>query len=217
MGPGPMTPPREAALLSLVRYSGCANVHITRENLHNWIHPNFPLHAAFPYLSAVHQCDYLRCYTLHVHGGGYADVKHTSKDWTPFFKLLDESPAYGLGYTEVGAHGVAKVGGSLEVEMQENYQKLIGVCALIFRRRSLFTTEWFEILNNLLDQKLKSVMSNPARHPQDRLNAEFIDGSVSRYPFVWTEVGGDLFHPLVYKHSSHLIHADIAPSFDGYR
>ena len=67
MGPGPMTTPREAALLSLVRNSGCAQAHITRETVGLWADPAFPIHPLFPYLSAVHQCDYLRCYVLHVH------------------------------------------------------------------------------------------------------------------------------------------------------
>ena len=217
MGPGPMTEARETAFLSVIRNSGCAHAHVTREKVMNWIDPAFPLHPAFPYLSAVHQCDYLRCYLLHVHGGGYTDIKHTEKDWNPFFAQLEESAAYGIGYTEIGPHGVACVGGALEAEMKENFQKLIGVCALICRPRTRFTKEWFGLLNDLLDRKLNDVMKNPARNPLDRLGIQFVDGSVSAYPFVWTEVGGDILHPLAYKYRDELEHADMAPSFQNYR
>lgn len=217
MGPGEMSANRETALLTLLRNTGCAHAHITRETLPSWIHPQFPFHPAFTYLSAVHQCDYLRCYLQHVYGGGYADIKHTTKNWRPFFEMLDASPAYGIGYTEVGPHGVARVGGLLEQEMQANYQKIVGVCAMIFRPRSQFTTEWYLRLSQLLEARMPVLVDNPARHPQDRLGAQFTDGSVSQYPFAWTEVGGDIFHPLAYEHTVHILHADMAPSFENYR
>ncbi len=217
MGPGPMTAPRESALLSLVRASGCAQAHITRETVGIWTDPAIPIHPLFPLLSAVHQCDYLRCYVLHVHGGGYADVKHTTKNWRPFFAQLEESAAYGVGYTEVGPHGVARVGGELEAEMQANFTKLVGLCAMVFRSRTRFTTEWFKLINELIESKADELQRNPARHPQDRLGADFVDGTVSAYPFVWTGVGGDLFHPLVYRHADQILHADMAPSFENYR
>jgi len=217
MGPGPMSGDREAALLSIVRNAGCAHVHLTRETLASWIDPAFPFHPAFAVLSAVHQCDYLRCYMLHVHGGGYTDVKHTSKNWHPYFDLLERSPAYGVGYTEVGPQGVARVGGALELEMQQNYHQLVGVCAMVMRPRTDFTREWFSQVHRLLDDNLDALMQHPARHPQDRFGAPFTDGTVSQYPLAWTAVGGDIFHPLAYQHRAHILHADLAPSFTNYR
>jgi hypothetical protein len=154
---------------------------------------------------------------MHVYGGGYADVKHTTKNWRPFFDAVQESATFGIGYTEVGAHGVARVGGALEAEMQANYSKLIGLCAMIFKRQTIFTKEWYQILLQLLDRNLDLLTKNPARHPQDRYGASFTDGSVSTYPLAWTAVGGDIFHPLVYKYSDDIQHGDIAPSFENYR
>ena len=217
MGPNEMTEPREKALLSMVRNSGCPQMHLTTSTLASWIDPQFPLHPLFNHLSAVHKCDYLRCYVLHVHGGGYADVKPTSKSWHPFFDQLERSASYGVGYTEVHPAGVAKVGGELELEMQANYSSLIGLCAMIFRPRTDFTTLWYQTLINLIDSNAEQLAQNPARHPQDRLGAQFTDGSVSAYPFVWTGVGGDLFHPLVYRYKDQIAHADMAPSFENYR
>jgi hypothetical protein len=217
MGPGSMSINRESALHSIYRNTCCPTALLTPENLGHWIRPEFPIHAAFPYLSAVHQCDYLRCYVLHVYGGGYTDIKHTEKNWSPFFDRLYTSDAFGIGYTEIGEQGIAKVGGNLEKEMKQNYEKIIGVCAMIFKPQTEFTHEWFTKLHDLLDKRLEILKSNPARHPQDRIGAEFTDGSISQYPFAWTEVGGDIFHPLAYKYHANILHDDIAPSFSNYR
>ncbi len=217
MGPGPMSSNREQALLSMVRNNGCANVHITVDTLNDWIHPSYPLHPLFPLLSAVHQCDYLRCYLLHVYGGGYSDVKPTTKRWKPLFQTVENSDAYGLGYTEIGPHGIATVGGPLEIEMKSNYQKIIGVCSMIFKPQTQFTVDWYQRLILLINQKAEMLQQHPARHPQDHFGAQFSDGTTSSYPFKWTEVGGDIFHPLAYKYSEKIIHGDISPSFQNYR
>jgi len=217
MGPNEMSESRSAALLSIVRNSAVPHMHLTADTLANWIDPAVPFHRLFPLLSAVHKCDYLRCYMLHVHGGGYMDVKHTTKNWNPFFDLLERSPAYGVGYTEVGPEGIAEVGGALQLEMQQNYAKIVGVCAMIFRRRTEFTAAWYKQLHEVIDSKADQLLRNPARHPQDSLGALFTDDSVSQYPFPWTSVGGDIFHPLAYRYHQDILHADLAPSFENYR
>jgi len=217
MGPGEMSEQREKALVSMVMNSGCSISFLTQGTLGTWAHPEFPIHPLFPLLSAVHQCDYLRCYVLHVYGGGYADIKHTSKSWVPFFELLDASPAFGVGYTEIGAHGVATVGGPLEAEMKANYEKLVGLCAMVFKARTELTEVWFQETNAVINRKADALLKNPARHPQDRLGAQFTDGSLSAYPFEWTEVGGNVFHPIAYRYADRILHADMAPSFTNYR
>jgi hypothetical protein len=217
MGPGQMSRNRENALLTMVRNNGCANAHITAETLVNWVHPEYPLHPLFGLLSAVHKCDYLRCYLLHVYGGGYSDVKPTAKNWRPLFDLLQDPDVFGLGYTEVSPQGIAAVGGELELEMKRNYQKIVGVCAMIFKPNTFFTSAWYEELITLIEKHSEALRQNPARHPQDHLGAKFSDGTISRYPFRWTEVGGDIFHPLAYKYSNQILHCDISPSFENYR
>jgi hypothetical protein len=201
----------------MVKSTGCSLSFITPETLGTWTHPEFTIHPLFPLMSAVHQCDYLRCYVLHVYGGGYADIKHTSKSWVPFFDQLASSSAFGVGYTEVAEHGVARVGGELEEEMKRNYEKLVGLCAMIFKPRTEFTEAWFQETNAVINRKGETLLKNPARHPQDRLGAQFTDGTVSAYPFEWTEVGGNVFHPIAYRYSDRILHADMAPSFANYR
>jgi hypothetical protein len=217
MGPGPMSENRQAALLSLIRNSGSANAHVTKETLQYWFHPSFPAHPAFRFLSAVHQCDYLRCYLLHVYGGGYADVKPTVTNWRPFFSQLQRSSHFGIGYTEVGPEGVARVGGDLEMDMQKNYQRLIGLCAMIFKPQTDFTKSWFESVHDMLDANEQALAAYPARHPQDHIGAKFSNGYVSQYPLKWTGLGGDIFHPLVFKYSDRILHGSFAPLFSNYR
>lgn len=101
--------------------------------------------------------------------------------------------------------------------MKANYTRLIGLCAMIFRKRTDFTTEWYGNVTALLDEKFDALVANPARHPQDHLGVSFSDGSISTYPLAWTAVGGDIFHPLAYKYYDKLLHGDIAPSFQNYR
>jgi hypothetical protein len=217
MGQNAMSSNREQALLSIVRNVGCAHVHVTHNTISQWTHPEYPLHPAFPLLSDVHKSDYFRSYLLHVYGGGYSDIKHTTKNWLPFFRALSESEALGLGYEEVGAHGVAPVGGALELEMKQNFSKLVGFCSMIFRPRTIFTRDWYHSILRSLDFHYEGLSINPARHPQDHLGASFTDGSISNYPIKWTEIGGDIFHPLVYRHHEQILKVDIAPSFQNYR
>lgn len=50
---------------------------ITLDSLPPWIDPEIPLHPSFDHLSTIHRSDYLRCYFMHVHGGGYTDIKQS--------------------------------------------------------------------------------------------------------------------------------------------
>lgn len=217
MGPGQMTAARESALNSILMHCGIPLHFVSHLNLNSWVSPDHPIHPGFEYLSAVHQCDYLRCYLLHVHGGGYTDIKPSTHNWNLFFALHALTDKLGAGYTEISPAGVAKVGGQLEVEMQANHQRLIGVCSLIMNPGTEFTQLWFDSVNQALDQHLQELRKHPARHPQDRLGVSFDNGERSQYPFAWTGLGGDIFHPLVYKYTDEFLHLDMAPSFQNYR
>jgi hypothetical protein len=217
MGDNPMTVNRLKALLSIVHKTASPHVHVTLETLDEWVDPARPLHPLFPLLSAVHKTDYFRCYAMHVHGGGYTDIKHTHKRWNRFFDALEQSDAYALGYTEVGPHGIAPVGGELEEEMKANFHKVIGVCSMIARPQTKFTTEWFQAVTRKMDEKAELLERNPAKHPMDSYRAIYSDGTHSTYPFGWTELLGKIFHPLSYANSERILHSDIAPSFSDYR
>ena len=212
-----MSPQRRAAFESLRCNSGVRVAHITRTTLARWVDPSLPLHPLFWNLSAVHQSDYLRCYLMHVHGGGYSDIKPTSRCWVPFFDALEASDCFGAGYTEIGPHGVAPVGGRLERTLKANFDKLIGCCAMLFRPSSTFTTNWFQRLTEVMDVKAAVLCRHPARHPFDRSGVRYSDGELSQYPIKWTELLGDIFHPLAYEYRDRLLHLKMAPSFENYK
>jgi hypothetical protein len=217
MGTNAMSDARKESLLSIQATIGCPSLHLTLQSLPHWCHPEFPIHGSFQFLSAVHRADYMRCYLMHVYGGGYTDVKGTSVNWVPYFERLASSNSVGLGYTEIGPQGVARVGGQLQAQLMENWSKLIGMCAMIFKPQTEFTSEWYSQLHRTLDQKYDLLQKNPARHPQDYQGASFTDGTTSSYPFAWTELLGNILHPLILQRADQILHGEIAPSFSNYR
>lgn len=216
-GSNAMSDQRIAALWSILNNLRCPVAFLNPYTLRHWELPAAPFHPAFDLLSATHRADYLRCYLMHHFGGGYTDLKASSTSWWPFFARLRASPALALGYTEVGPSGVAPVPGPMGDVLRANHAALLGVCAFIFRRQTPLTSAWYQETVRRLDAKWEALQRHPARHPQDQWGARFDDGSVSEYPFAWTELLGDIFHPLMYEYRDQLLHDDIAPQFHGYR
>lgn len=216
-GDNPMSPQRSECLLSIYAQTGCPVMFLSAGSIPLWQRPDAPFHEGYAYLSATQKADYLRCYLMHHHGGGHTDIKRAQRPWNGFFQQLRDSPAlFGVGYTEIGPHGVAPVGGPLEDEMRANAHRLIGNCAYIFRRRTEFTDEWFGRTHRMLDAALPALRENPARHPQDHRGVVLPDGTVSDYPLIWMAFC-NIFHTVVWEMRDHIGHVDIAPDFRSYR
>lgn len=201
-GDNPMSEARRKCLNSLTR-SGLDVYLVTPETLKEY--EVEPFHPAYEYLSKVHKSDYLRCYFMHHFGGAYADVKWCERDWTKAFDMLGISDHYALGYSEVGAFGVAECETPQVRQMLiDNYHKLIGVCAMICKAKTPFTTEWMQHVNAKLDSKFNDLKQNRGN----------VMGDNEGYPLRWTELLGDIFHPLAYKYHKHIIQNDsIKPNF----
>lgn len=211
-----MSANRVRALRSIAPNSRCNVEFLDADRIAQLRRLVINLHPAYDYLSATHKSDYLRCYFMHHYGGGYTDIKHTTKDWSFAFEALLESEAFGVGYSEISAEDVAPVGGLKEQRMKDDYRSLIGNCAYIFRPDTIFTREWISQTTLLLDAKYLLLRANPASHPQDFQNARLPNGVLSRYPMRWTELLGDVFHPLVYRYKQAIIHCDILPRLSDY-
>jgi len=216
-GRNAMSADRSAALQSLMLNIGCPVVLLTPDTLTNWVLPEHPLHPAYPYLSLTHKADYLRVYMMRHYGGGYTDIKATPHNWRKFFNALQSSSKEVAGYTEIHPNGVAPVGGPLESHLREHYQQLIGLGAFIFKTDSPLAIEWLRLTHVLLDQKLEELRVHPARHPQDQTGAHFSDGTQSCYPLAWTEMLGNIFHPLILAHRDRVLHLNMAPRLNSYR
>jgi hypothetical protein len=178
------------------------HILITKENLSQYINPE-SIHPAFPYLSATHKSDYLRCYFMHHIGGGYTDIKQHNKPWQPAFDRLQYQPHFWFsGYREPAPGGVAPVkDNDLYDTLSKNYRDLIGTSNFICKPGTSFTEEWYNTLNQILYDKLPELEKWPARHPREGAQ----DGYDPNYPYPieWTEILGNIFHPLVYKYREH--------------
>lgn len=169
---------------------------VTPANLDGFIVAGNPLHPAYKYLSLVHKADYLRAYFMHHHGGGYVDIKEINSDWLPAFEQLDENPTkWALGYGETSSQDVAQIGGRLGHDLKKYHRILLGNCAYIFRSNTPFTSEWLAEQERRLDNFLPHLLTNPGG----------VRNEVPNYPIAWTEILGDIFHPLCLKYSRRLI------------
>jgi glycosyltransferase involved in cell wall biosynthesis len=218
LGPYAMSPSRSAAVHSIFRDSGRPVCFITDATLAQWELPQYPFHPAFRYLSEVHRADYLRCYLMHHYGGGYTDVKPVIKPWNEHFQVFAESDCLALGYPEISANAVAQLPGELGEQLRLHYTELIGYCSMIFRRRSILTMEWIDATHRKLDAMLPMLKAHPAQHPMDQLGATLPTGVISEYPLSWTEIGGNIFHPIIFKYRKSVTKVqDIMPQLTNYR
>lgn len=187
-GTNKMSKTRKKCFDSINKNTKVNVILITPKNLEDYIHPNYPLHPAFIYLSLNHKSDYLRMYFMHVHGGGYTDIKQWDVDWNPFFiNLYTSKDKWFNGYREVKG-GTA----SNDPEIHKNYNNYIGNCAFIFKKQTPITKDWFDTVNSKLDKYLEKLKKNPARLCDAQQNC-----TDSKYPIYWTYLQGAHFHDIM--------------------
>jgi len=204
---------RAAELFSIFANSDCAVVFLTGDSYKNWEIRASPFHPALPYLSECHRSDYLRVYLMHHYGGGYTDVKFTYKSWRSAFEALKTSDAFALGYRP------KKVGMSeryqdprILADLEANYLPgAIGHVAFIFRRKTPLTTFLMNLTHAHLDRNFEALLENPKKTQKDWKGKILPDGTESKYPLYYTELGPDLFHLSLYRFRDRIIHFDIEP------
>lgn len=191
---------RFASVQNMEKTLGVPVHFVTHNTLQNWILREHPLHEAYQYLSAVHRSDYLRCYFMHHYGGGYTDIKQHYESWKAYFKEVNENPNIDIiGYQEIGPNGIAGVSDKdLYQKMCLAYKEMIGCGCFISKPDTQITREWYFEVNSILDSKLSELKKFPAKHARDCV------GSGSGYPISWTEIMGNIFHPLIYKYRNHV-------------
>jgi hypothetical protein len=177
---------------------------VTRNNLKDWICE--PLHPGYEFLSDVHKSDYLRCYLMHFYGGGYMDVKCCERSWSATFAAFESSNMWACGYREVAPYHVAQCDNAAQRRLLEiNYKRLIGMCAFIFKPNTPMTEEWYSKVWQKMDAKYDLLKATPGN----------VRGDNPGYPLRWTELLGDILHPLCLKYSQKIIQDDrIKPNFN---
>jgi hypothetical protein len=204
-GDNEITQNRINSLEQLKTVSNCKVVVVTKDNLHQYILPNEPIHPAYEYLSFTHRADYLRTYFMNFHGGGYSDIKRTTGSWIPTFDELENTDYWIAGYTEVE-------GGVGFTPLINNYKELIGNGCYICKPQTPLTKEWYSSMISLLDEKLPKLIEFPATFPQDC--AEVSNG---KYPIEWNEMLGRIFHRVCYNYKDKLLHTLPISEFTYYR
>lgn len=185
-GDTPMSETRKTCLAHLRRVTQCNVVLVTKDTLPMYIHPQYPIHEGYAYLSEVHKADYLRCYFMHIYGGGYADIKLTMGSWVKAFRDMDLNPNALLnGYQAGGPDNVS------HPDFKEKWMELTGVSQFIVRPQTDFTREWYQELLRVMDTHLEALRQHPAQHPYD---------SESGYPIGYTDLLGMIFNPIQYKY-----------------
>lgn len=211
-GPNAMSDQRKRAYEVMVSNIGCKVVLIDETSLGSFLNAEFRLHPSYEYLSYVHRADYLRTCFMHYYGGGYCDIKPVYHSWQASFKELSDSSSYCVGYREVGESGVAIVPEPLYGILRSNWKSLIGNGAYIFKPKTEFTFDWFHTMNDMLNVKHDLLKSHPASHPRD-----YFGSNGSKYPLAWTELLGNIFHPLCYKYRDRVLQTLSPPDFKNYR
>ena len=193
---------RQECLDDLIANCGCKVQLVNPGNLASFILPDSPLHPGYQYLSDVHRSDYLRCYFMHFYGGGYSDMKATSGDWNMAFEDINANNNILInGYHELSPDGVTSG------EYPKSLWKEIPACgAYIIRPNTDFTREWYNQMISLMNNKLEQLKANPATSP--RATPESQPG----YPIGWSEILGDIFHPLTCNYRDRIIFTTPPPN-----
>ena len=189
-------------------------IFIDQDELCSWEIKNSPLHPAYKYLSPVHRGDYLRCYFMHHYGGAYSDIKVLKDSWLPSYNELLSGDFLVNGYSEVSPIETARGRGIIkDVWLALNFFRVIGCCAFICKPNTSFTNNWINTIHKILDKKYQLLVKNPPRDPRDFFLKKQVDGSRSSYPLRWTEICGEVFHPLCLRHNKKLIRTLPTPDF----
>jgi len=208
-GDNEMSENRKRGYQSLVENSGVEVKLITPKNLPDYILPDYPLHPAYDYLSLVHKSDYLRCYFMHFHGGGYQDIKPNYNNWEKAFqKLIEDNEKYTLGYTELTGKGMGRGQGKIDKDLQYYFKNCIGTGGFICKSNTRFTSEWYNELNKRMDYYSEDLK----RFPGD------IKGRNPGYPIKLLSILSQIWAPLCLKYKDRIIHdQSVLPILTNYQ
>lgn len=206
-GDNEMSNNRLQSIKSLERNAGVEVKVINIHNLENYIIKDFPLHPAYQFLSLVHKSDYLRCYFMYHHGGGYSDIKKCSKSWKNAFIKLNNSSACAIGYREISG-GTTCTGSSIDNVLSKYFFRIFGNGAFIFKSHSHIAKEWIDELHHRLNQHQEYLSKFPGN----------INGDNEGYPIQWSEILGQILGPILMKYNGDiLISNDVKPILKNYR
>ncbi|HSV76142.1 MAG TPA: hypothetical protein VLH37_03825 [Bacteroidales bacterium] len=195
-GENEMSDSRKQVFEIMLSHVGVPVELITPKKLPDYILPGHPVHKGYEYLSLIQKSDYLRCYFMHHHGGGYTDIKAYDSNWTKSFDRLEANPKkWIIGYREIGERGVAQESGPVGADLRKYWHQLLGNGAFICKPYTPFTFEWYTELHCRMDYFYDELV----KHPGDAF------GDNTGYPIKWAYIMGYIFHPLCLKYNNRLM------------
>lgn len=186
-----MPPTRKACFDSTREVFGVPVELVTDANVKDYVVPGHPFHPCFNLLSVNHRSDYVRCYLLRFHGGGWADIKKYTADnnWAESFDVLDSTPDADVLGEKERAGGMAFG----PYRTREHADMSIITSYLMAKSDTPFTRMWFDLLTKYLDVMSKAIREHPSSP-----NSYGAPG----YPLPYYSVMGWPFHYTCVKASS---------------
>lgn len=211
-----MNDSRELSFQMLIEHIGVPVCLIGPENIGQFILQDSPLHASFPYLSAVHQSDFIRVYLLHHYGGAWHDVKATKVSFEKVWQGFSDSEVYLIGKPEIEG-GPARIHDEEGKWMPDFWKDLISVVSWVGRPKTPFSKALLEKMESFLEENMELLKKYPGKHPREKKIETHnifsknlkkltykIQGRNVNYPLPWT-VFGNIFHPLNYKFRKNIL------------
>lgn len=205
-----MSPARRDSLSRIVEMNSRSRaVLVTPDNLDEHLVASARLHPAYQNLSAVHRSDYLRCYFMHLVGGVYLDVKAPRHPAWPALEFIrGERDCWAVGYPEISSALCAQLPGALGRDVRRRYHELIGCGAFIMRPGTALTSAWYAEVHRRLDRRAASLAASPGN----------LRGTNPGYPVRWTELVGDVVHPLCLRYHDRIVQYEgLRPILTDYR
>lgn len=109
-----------------------------------------PFHPAYRFLTPVHKSDYLRSYVMNHHGGGYADLKHYTRDnnWDVAFDILERRPEVHMVCRSMAE---SKNFVPRDSKARADFERTPMCCHYACRPHSEFTEEWHRRVDAYMD------------------------------------------------------------------
>ena len=190
------------ACFNSIKNRNTNTILITEENLSKFIMKKDPLHKGYKFLSPTHKSDYLRSYFMYHYGGVYTDIKKQEFTYDEYYNLLElERELYCLGAPQTAPSQIANCKETLLT--RKEFHKFSGCCNFMFRKGTFMALEWKKTINLKLDSVYHTLKNNSGLyHPRaTKYGAQGERIEPRGYPLGWTEIHGDVFHPLSYKYS----------------
>jgi hypothetical protein len=197
-----MSERRIKAFNSLVNNINVPVILITESNLQNFI--KTPLHPAFNYLSGTHKSDYMRVYLLLHYGGGYHDIKFRKESWRNCWgDWLNDNTLWMYGRQEYRESSIGYPPNYKHIKM--HYLHMITMGWIICKPNTPYLKRLMYNMNKVLDKHYENLKKNPATKDNNYYR-QFIHHSPPKneYPLKWTELLGELAHPLMLYYTPHI-------------